>query len=78
MSNDYHFYRYHPEGFWSHKPGFNYPITNKDSKGELIMDPSNYVFKLGDFTYSNFIGYFMVPENGILLNPTLDWRLLKK
>lgn len=35
---DYHFFRRHENGFWSHKPG-TYPATMKDSNEDPIKDP---------------------------------------
>jgi len=35
---DFHWFRYHHEGFWSHKPG-GYPVRNIDNSGATISNP---------------------------------------
>jgi len=36
--NDYHWYKMHPDGYWSHKPGST-NVTNLDSDGNKIKNP---------------------------------------
>lgn len=44
--NDYHWYKQHKNGYWSHKPGAT-KITDKDASGKKIKNPllSNRKFK---------------------------------
>jgi hypothetical protein len=36
--NDYHWYKMHPNGYWSHKPGST-NVTNVDASGKEIKNP---------------------------------------
>lgn len=59
--DDYHFYRLLTDGHWAHKRG-NGEVTMKDSSGDLITDPES----CNRGKYKSFIGYFVVPEEGVL------------
>jgi hypothetical protein len=59
---DYHWVRQDSNGNWSHKPGET-PVTNLDSRGKIITDPSK-----ADFGGYRFVGYFDVPKGGINLH----------
>ncbi|MFB9908346.1 hypothetical protein [Allokutzneria oryzae] len=56
---DYHWYRYHSNGFWGHKPGQT-PARNTDNSGRVItgaLNPAN----CNRGPYTQFCGYFWVP-----------------
>jgi hypothetical protein len=38
VNNDYHWYKQHIDGYWSHKPGST-NVTDKDAKGNRIKNP---------------------------------------
>lgn len=54
-SDDFHFFRKDHDGTWSHKLGPCPP--------EQIDSPENYL------TYTDFVGYFTIPQTGILYAP---------
>ncbi len=62
---DYHFLRLdHQSGKWSHQYGI-YPPQNTDDRGAIISNP-----KEGRFIWHpEFLGYYALPENGILYIP---------
>lgn len=68
---DYHWYRQDNDGMWSHKPGWG-SATNLDASGSLISDPKladrNYS-GTGGPNYSEFSGFFYVPNGGIRTGP---------
>jgi hypothetical protein len=49
---DYHWYRYHSNGFWGHKPGST-PARNTDNSGRIIYN----VQTADRGGYTNFCGY---------------------
>lgn len=59
---DYHFYRQDANGFWSHKPGKS-AVTNLDSSGNKIVNPSiaNRIYK--QFKYTKECNYMCIPKN---------------
>jgi RHS repeat-associated protein len=61
---DYHWYRQDNDGSWSHKPGHT-KATNLDNSGNPITNPENADRGI----YSEFYGYFYVPEGGIKTGP---------
>ena len=75
---DYHWYRQNDDGCWSHKLGDG-PVLNVDGDGHLITDPrkasQNYENHsdpitgrpIGGYNYTQFGGFFYVPEGGIRL-----------
>jgi hypothetical protein len=63
---DYHWVRQDSNGKWSHKPGET-PVTNLDSSGKVIADPSK-----ANFGGYRFVGYFDVPRGGIKLRRGTD------
>jgi hypothetical protein len=52
-SSDYHWYRYHPERFWGHKPGGT-AARNTDNSGKVITDPRT----CDRGPYTQFCGFF--------------------
>ena len=54
---DYHFYRQDNNGYWSHKPGRT-DITNKDAKGNLIINPNLADRKYPYYNYGSACGFF--------------------
>jgi len=65
---NYHWYRQHSDGTWSHKPGVC-EVTNLDSSGNVITDPKtcnrNYKLRESDSrsNYSEFCGYFYITHS---------------
>lgn len=57
---DYHFYRRHASGGWSHKIGRNYPSCH-DLHGELIEHPETALRG----KYKEFAGFYLIPPEGI-------------
>ncbi|WNZ44094.1 hypothetical protein Q2T42_19890 [Leptolyngbya boryana CZ1] len=56
--NDFHWYRYHQEGVWGHKPGQT-RARNVDNSGEVIKNPET----CDRGSYTQFAGYFFVPRS---------------
>lgn len=56
---DYHWYRYHSNGFWGHKPG-NTAARNTDNSGRVIGGALN-PFNCNRGPYTNFCGYRYSP-----------------
>ncbi len=61
---DCHFYRRDPIGIWSYKNG-DREISRFDEKGSIIDDPQ----EITDRHYTQFGGYYAIPEGGILYLP---------
>lgn len=61
---DYHWYRMDSNGRWSHKPGHT-EATDLDASGNVILNPETANRDYGRINYSNFCGYFYVPEGGV-------------
>lgn len=59
--DDYHFYRLHKDGFWSHQAGHKGVIIGQDEAGNFISDP----LKADRGRYRDFVGYFAVPKSGL-------------
>lgn len=55
---DYHWYRFHSDGFWSHKPGST-PAVKLDNSGHVIHDPRT----ADRGPYSDFCSFFLVPRS---------------
>jgi len=55
---DYHWYRFHSEGFWGHKPGQT-PARNVDNSNVVIKNPET----CNRGGYTSFCGYFLIPNN---------------
>jgi hypothetical protein len=63
---DYHFFRHdQADGLWSHKDGGNYPKQH-DVDRMIIKNP-----RKAQVPYPSFVGYFAVPEEGILYRQRL-------
>ena len=60
--SDYHFYRQDENGYWSHKDGKN-PVKNYDAKNNKIVDPYLADRNYKNNKYTDFCGYFCVPNN---------------
>jgi hypothetical protein len=60
---DFHFYRKDPDGRWSHKTGPYVPKKVSEVDKYFIEHFSRY---------NIFVGYFAVPENGIIYIPRND------
>jgi hypothetical protein len=56
---DYHWYREHKDGTWSHKRGRT-DVTNKDAVNKIIKDPKICDRHYGIIRYNQFVGYFYV------------------
>lgn len=56
--SDFHFWIQTNDGYWAHKPG-QLNVTNKDSNGQLILNPST----ANRGRYKDECGYFCVPSN---------------
>ncbi len=66
--SDYHFYRKDDNSpVWSHKTG-KQEVKTVDAKGNPIFDPSEAARKYARNDYSNFCGYFCIPETKELKN----------
>jgi hypothetical protein len=63
-NRDFHWYRQDDDDTWSHKNGRAVP-TNKDDSGNAISDPR----EAGHAAYPIFGGFFLVPRQGIELQP---------
>ncbi len=61
---DLHWFRQDDDGTWSHKDGWR-SVSNLDDSGKIITDVSDAPLK----EYSLFGSYFLVPRNGIHLEP---------
>lgn len=68
---DYHFIKQDSDGLWSHKPGLLLP-TRLDANGLPITDPANQLFDSGYGPYTEFCGYFCVPDEATIRRPTQE------
>lgn len=59
---DYHWYRYHADGFWGHKPGGT-PAKNTDNSGKVIYSPETCDRTSGWPSYSQFCGYLYTSQS---------------
>jgi hypothetical protein len=59
---DYHWYRKHRNGLWTHKPGPD-PITQLDNAGQPITDPRN----ADRAEYTQLVGFFVVQHGHVKL-----------
>lgn len=62
---DYHFYSYDSNGLWSHKPGKSKP-KNKDAGHELIADILGADRDNGFRDYSELVGFYRIPKQGLV------------
>ncbi len=58
---DYHYYRFNDEGYWTHKAGYK-PSSAYDASDKLILNPEKANRNYGRLNYSDFCGYFCVPR----------------
>lgn len=58
---DYHFFRMHKDGYWSHQKGRGGEITHLDYSQNRIRDPQQADRKW----YQDFVGFFKVPDEGV-------------
>lgn len=66
---DYHFFKRHADGFWSHKEGCYSGITNLDFADKVITNP-----RMADTgQYNIFVGYFTLPEDGVVFRCEDDY-----
>jgi hypothetical protein len=61
IDDDYHFYRQHKDGKWSHQQGYGGVLTDRDGQDALVEDP--LYAERG--RYKDFVGYFTIPEQGL-------------
>ena len=67
-NRDYHYYRYNDDNTWSHKPGYK-PSTIYDANNKKIINPQDASRDYGGtLNYSDFCGYFCIPEDKELKN----------
>lgn len=59
---DFHWYRKHRNGLWTHKPGPD-PITQLDNAGQPIADPRN----ADRAEYTQLVGFFAVQHGHVKL-----------
>ena len=64
--NDYHFYRQDSSGLFSHKRG-NKPVTNKDSDGNLIINPRLANREYSNYNYNESCNYYCIPKNSKII-----------
>lgn len=57
---DFHFYRHHPSGVWSHKRGWSTPPLLRDAKGNVVWDPLRADRNYGDLNYKRYCSAFCV------------------
>ena len=57
---DFHWYRKHRNGLWTHKPGPD-PVTQVDNAGQLIADPRN----ADRAEYTQLVGFFTVQHGHV-------------
>ena len=70
--SDYHFYRKdNNTPKWSHKTG-KQDVKSVDAKGKPIFDPMEAARNYARNDYSNFCGYFCIPEKKELKNMSSD------
>lgn len=60
--SDYHFYRQDENEYWSHKDGKN-PAKNFDAKNKKIVDPYLADRNYKNNKYTDFCGYFCIPDD---------------
>ena len=58
----FHFYRKDKGNIWSHKDG-SYTPSLVDSVGNRVSDPQTCNRKYSNVEYSDFCGYFCIPDN---------------
>ena len=63
----YHFYRRFSDGSWWHKPNQLDRVTHCDGSGTEIVDPRTADKEYGYRSYSEFVGFFLVPARGVTL-----------
>lgn len=63
-NQDFHFYRMHRSGVWSHKRGHATPPLIHDASGKVIWDPLKADRNYGSLDYRKFCGAFCVRRGG--------------
>lgn len=58
---DFHFYRYHQDGTWSHQKGYQGTLSIFDNNHDRIDD----IFCADHEKFKEFVGFFALPEEGI-------------
>lgn len=58
---DYHFYRLHKDGTWSHQLGWRGMLSPCDENGGFITDP----LYADRGRYKDFVGFFALPQEGL-------------
>lgn len=61
-SGDFHFYRHHRSGVWSHKRGWSTPPLLRDAKGKVVWDPVRANRNYGDLNYKRYCSSFCVKK----------------
>lgn len=59
---DFHFYRHHPSGVWSHKRGWSTPPLLRDAKGKIIWDPIVAKRNYPGLNYKKYCSSFCVKK----------------
>jgi hypothetical protein len=55
--DDFHFYRRHGTGLWTHKLGSS-RVSNVDASGVVIDDPKTADRRYNKYNYHNFCSYY--------------------
>lgn len=61
---DYHWYKEHSDGTWSHKRGTR-EVSNKDAAERIIRNPEKCDRRYNGINYSEFGGYFFVKKGDV-------------
>lgn len=61
---DFHFYRHHPTGVWSHKRGWSTPPLLRDSRGKIVWDPIRANRSYEGLNYKKYCSSFCVRKGG--------------
>tara|TARA_R110002124_G_scaffold287216_2_gene471668 strand:+ start:102188 stop:102760 length:573 start_codon:yes stop_codon:yes gene_type:complete len=69
QAKGYHFYRRHKDGSWSHQGGRKGAVKDYDNNGDVILDPRHA--ERGKYT--EFVGYFAPPSEGLTIARKLNW-----
>ena len=77
-NEDYHWYRQMDDGTWWHKPAPGKEVTNLDYSGEVITDPRTANRRNRRFEYTQFGGFFYVPNAGLKVGITKDRAPLRE
>jgi hypothetical protein len=69
--SDFHFYSFDRDGTWSHKTGMT-EVTKHDAAGHIIENPERAGRAYFYHNYSDFVGYYAIPRDGIFYKPKID------